>query len=281
MGYPIYKLLRAVNRQYPNNGFIDYVDVREDMYNDRQGQLIDEDLRDLINETLQEVYIHVAKDEVYSFPTVAGQNQYALPEDCDLRDVQEVTRTFGIRPWGPPPPDAADMFVVTFNANGGEGYMEAVPVHKGDTFTFPVCLFTPPEGETFACWKVYNMEDEATAYNPGDTITIDGSLEVVAEWLGDYTFTILNQKSVSVNISLTPIGGTLISENIEANGGTYTISVESGKSLSDYYSEIMFYYYYVDDDQTHYEYIVPLNSTTMNTPIIEDTTYTLEEDDWR
>lgn len=102
MGYPIYKLLRAVNRQYPNNGFINYVDVREDTYND---EMIDEDLRDLINETIQEVYKDVAIDEVYSFPTVPGQNQYVLPEDCDLRDIQEVTRTFsGVRGPLPPPP---------------------------------------------------------------------------------------------------------------------------------------------------------------------------------
>jgi hypothetical protein len=132
MSYPIYKLLRAVNRQYPNNGFINYVDVREDMYNH---ELIDEDLRDLINETIQEVYKDVAIDEVWSFPTVPGQNQYVLPEDCDLRDIQEVTRTFvGCRgplrpPFGPVPgpippgPDPQHDKTVVFSINPLQGTM--------------------------------------------------------------------------------------------------------------------------------------------------------------
>jgi disulfide oxidoreductase YuzD len=110
MGYPVYKLLRAVNRQYPNNGFINYVDVNEDMPNENgEKHIIDEDLRDLINEALNETYIHIAKDEVFTFPTVPGQREYVLPTDCDLRDIQEVVRR-GIRPPRPsqcgcyPPP---------------------------------------------------------------------------------------------------------------------------------------------------------------------------------
>lgn len=73
MGYPVYKLLRAVNRQYPNNGFINYVDVTESIYDSEdedKHRLIDEDVRDLINEALNETYIHIAKDEVFTFPTV-------------------------------------------------------------------------------------------------------------------------------------------------------------------------------------------------------------------
>lgn len=71
MGYPVYKLLRAVNRQYPNNNFINFVDVNEDMPNEHgEKYLIDEDLRDLINEALNETYIHIARDEVFTFPTV-------------------------------------------------------------------------------------------------------------------------------------------------------------------------------------------------------------------
>lgn len=66
MGYPVYKLLRAVNSTYPNNGFINPISVTEDM---TEG-IIDEDLRDLINEALNETYIHIAKDEVFTFPTV-------------------------------------------------------------------------------------------------------------------------------------------------------------------------------------------------------------------
>lgn len=153
MGYPIYKLLRAVNRQYPNNGFINYVDVREDTYDNTEDQMIDEDLRDLINETIQEVYKDVAIDEVYSFPTVPGQNQYVLPEDCDLRDIQEVTRTYqGFRgplprPFGPEPGpepepqyDHTVMFMVS-TSYATLSHTEGTEIDNGTV------LYTVPDGD--------------------------------------------------------------------------------------------------------------------------------------
>lgn len=100
--YPVYKLIRAVNRQYPNNGFVNAVDVTETTYeNEESPDVVPEDFRDIINEALHEIYKDVAIDEVFSFHTVPGQNQYSLPGDCDLRDIQEVTRTGG---WTAHPP---------------------------------------------------------------------------------------------------------------------------------------------------------------------------------
>lgn len=164
MSYPVYKLLRAVNRQYPNNGFINYVDVREDMYGEDANQYenpIDEDLRDLINETIQEVYKDVALDEVYTFRTVPGQNEYALPEDCDLRDIQEVTRTFvGCKaplrpPFGPMPP--VETFTVTFMVNPLEGNMNGASekffaVESGGTLV-ELPYVTASEGLEFVGWS--------------------------------------------------------------------------------------------------------------------------------
>ena len=181
MGYPIYKLLRAVNRQYPNNGFIDYVDVREDMYDSFKDQLIDEDLRDLINETIQEVYKDIALDEVYSFPTVPGQNQYVLPEDCDLRDIQEVTRTFrGIRgPLCPPPPPPPIPTVNTlyFFANGGTGEMEPIETEIGGEIILPECEFDPPVGYEFMTWEINGV-----FYEPGSTVNMQGDCVATAIW---------------------------------------------------------------------------------------------------
>ena len=181
MGYPVYKLLRAVNRQYPNNGFINYVDVREDMYDtddESTNKIIDEDLRDLINETLQEVYIHVARDEVYSFPTVPGQREYSLPEDCDLRDIQEVTRTFR-KGWPGPMPhmDEHTAFIVLDN-NGGTGYMETIRAEVGDTIEVPECTFTPPSGKTFDHWE----DEEGNVYNEGDDFVVEGNNTLKAVW---------------------------------------------------------------------------------------------------
>ena len=146
MGYPIYKLLRAVNRQYPNNGFINYVDVREDTYDNTEDQMIDEDLRDLINETIQEVYKDVAIDEVYSFPTVPGQNQYVLPEDCDLRDIQEVTRTYqGYAIPVPEPyrPEPGEDVVVTFTISEEFGTLFAT---KGTIVDTGTVTYSVPSG---------------------------------------------------------------------------------------------------------------------------------------
>ncbi len=170
MSYPIYKLLRAVNRQYPNNGFIHDVDVREEMTNG----IIEEDLRDLINETIQEIYKDVAIDEVWSFPTVPGQNQYSLPEDCDLRDIQEVTRTFvGSRlPLKPPPgpgPEPTIQYEVLFKVDVNEGNMGTLPGGNvitefgksvdigeqiGNVFSESEIQVFPNEGYSFTGWSI-------------------------------------------------------------------------------------------------------------------------------
>lgn len=141
MGYPVYKLLRAVNRQYPNNGFINYTDVTETIYDseEEEDKIISEDLRDLINEALSETYIYIAKDEVYTIPTVAGQREYALPEDCDLRDIQEVVRQGnGICPpggkyyeeWFPFGP-RSDRREGNPQGYGWRGELEGSPIYPG------------------------------------------------------------------------------------------------------------------------------------------------------
>lgn len=179
-GYPVYKLLRAVNRQYPNNGFINYVDVTEDIYDSNERQLIDEDLRDLINEALQETYINIARDEVWSFPTVPGQREYALPEDCDLRDIQEVTRTFcqhrgPMMPGPVPGPDV--VFSLTFYPNGGTGVMEPIEANIGETITLPGCTFTAPGEDPFTGWNIGEK-----IYQPGDEISMYADMIATAVW---------------------------------------------------------------------------------------------------
>lgn len=103
--YPAYKLIRSINRQYPNNGFIDAVNVDEETFrNEEVSDLIPEDFRDILNECLQDIYKDVALEEIFSFRTVPGQIEYVLPEDCDLRDIVEVTRSGGPG-FAPPPPN--------------------------------------------------------------------------------------------------------------------------------------------------------------------------------
>ena len=85
--YQVYKLVRMINATYPNNGFINALDVDVNT-------AISEDLIDVINEALHESYKEVELDEVYSFKTVPFQAEYSLPEDCDMSQIQEVTRSF-------------------------------------------------------------------------------------------------------------------------------------------------------------------------------------------
>ena len=87
--YQVYKLVRMINATYPNNGFIYDADVNPETE-------LSEDLVDVINEALHESYKEVELDEVYTFPTIAGQAEYSLPDDCDMSQIQEVTRSFNI-----------------------------------------------------------------------------------------------------------------------------------------------------------------------------------------
>ena len=87
--YQVYKLVRMINATYPNNGFIYDVDVTPETE-------LSEDLADVINEALHESYKEVELDEIYTFPTIAGQAEYSLPDDCDMSQIQEVTRSFNI-----------------------------------------------------------------------------------------------------------------------------------------------------------------------------------------
>lgn len=221
--YPVYKLIRAINRQYPNNGFISAVDVTEEL-NDG---LIPEDFRDLLNETIQEIYHDIAIDEMFSFPTVPGQREYALPEDCDLRDIQEVTRTFAIKPYGPPPPPPPGPVppeqrtcAVMFDANTGTGEMEPEVVDYGTQYVLPACTFTPPAGKTFSGWGVDGAD---RLYDAGEAIDVFTDITVSANWVPN-----------ELKVTIAPEGGTSIlhvkmfSEDEERvyilqNGATFTL----------------------------------------------------------
>jgi len=228
MGYPVYKLIRAVNRQYPNNGFIDYVDVREDMYRDKEEpytDIIDEDLRDLINEAIHETYIDIARDEVYSFPTVPGQNQYVLPDDCDLRDIQEVTRTYGggPRPFPPPPPPPPrpdEKVTISFKPNGGTGSMPNMTADLYSIVVLPSCDYTPPAGRgDFLCWQ----DEDENNYEAGEEYIVVSDMTFKAIWSA-----VPVDPGRDVEFNINPLYGTF-------NGGAISITyvLEQGEALED------------------------------------------------
>lgn len=59
-------------------------------------------------------------------------------------------------------------YTITFDANGGSGTMADVTVNAGDSYTFPTCGFTAPEGKMFDSW--YYSYEGLDDYEPGFTV---------------------------------------------------------------------------------------------------------------
>ena len=67
---------------------------------------------------------------------------------------------------------------VTYEANGGNGSMESETYHsEHNTYMFPECTITPPEGTSFSHWDV-----NGSRYQPGDTLVLTGSIIVKPIW---------------------------------------------------------------------------------------------------
>ena len=48
----------------------------------------------------------------------------------------------------------AESITISFDANGGSGYMEPMAVTAGEAFELPECGFEPPEGMVFSSWSL-------------------------------------------------------------------------------------------------------------------------------
>lgn len=89
--YTVYQLVSKINTEYPNNGFVYDPDVKYDTK-------IDQGFIDYINSGLSRMNKSILLDDIYEFPTIAGQSIYELPLDCELGNIEEVTRTYGQTP---------------------------------------------------------------------------------------------------------------------------------------------------------------------------------------
>lgn len=70
-----------------------------------------------------------------------------------------------------------ETFVISFDANGGEGEMEDVTLDETGRYTLPGCSFTAPEYCVFDHWSI-----DGTDYAPGEEITLTASASASAEW---------------------------------------------------------------------------------------------------
>ena len=75
------------------------------------------------------------------------------------------------------PVEAPEAFTITFDANSGEGEMEAAEPDENGEYTLPECGFTAPEGMEFAGWLIGEE-----AWQAGDVIEVTENITAVARW---------------------------------------------------------------------------------------------------
>lgn len=82
---------------------------------------------------------------------------------------------------------AARVCTISFRSGLGNGGMPKVLKIKGDEYTLPKNMFTPPsELRPFMAWIVDTVEDEPVLMQPGDTITVKDDVRITAKYLSEY-----------------------------------------------------------------------------------------------
>lgn len=125
-----YQLIQRVNTEYPNNGFVYDAEVTHE-------SRIHQGFIDYINSALLRMEGTVLLDEIYEFPTIAGQSVYELPLNCELENIEEVTRLCGMTSvrlrWAR---DSERMYGMRyFNGYGNTIGLYPVPTQDGDKIT--------------------------------------------------------------------------------------------------------------------------------------------------
>ncbi|MGI6403399.1 MAG: InlB B-repeat-containing protein [Oscillospiraceae bacterium] len=80
-----------------------------------------------------------------------------------------------------------DTYTITYNANGGDGTMEAGTAIEEEAFPLPENGFTPPEGKRFQAWAIGSTS--GTQVSAGGSYTFTADTTVYAIW-EDITYTI-------------------------------------------------------------------------------------------
>jgi len=112
-----------------------------------------------------------------------------------------------------------DVYVVSFNANGGEGTMAPKTMTKGE-YTLPPCTFSAPEGMKFEAWNIGNKK-----YASGDKITVTSHTTVTALWIHDTTII------GSVDIGGTSASVSVTVENLSDSEATLIVAQYEGSKM--------------------------------------------------
>lgn len=108
--------------------------------------------------------------------TIAKVTEQMLAEIEEVRDKWQQAQQ---------PEKPTVQIYISFNANGGTGEMNIQYLNQGETFIYPECTFTPPEGMEFEKWSSNETGDGAYTGLPGselDTTPIASSLTLYAIW---------------------------------------------------------------------------------------------------
>ena len=102
---------------------------------------------------------------------VEGDYKYiGLRSASNAMYINKITVT-----WSPSP--VSEKYTIEFDGNGAEGNMNPAKKNPGDEYILPSNGFIVPDGKAFDGWKI-----DSKKYMPGDKITVDGNMTVVAEW---------------------------------------------------------------------------------------------------
>ena len=112
----------------------------------------------------------------------------------------------------------ADVYTVSFAANGGTGTMTPVVVDASGEYTLPENGFTAPDGKRFKAWSVNGAEKM-----PGDTVTVTADTTVRALW---------EDIPVTYMVSFDANGGSGSMVNASGITGAYTLP-ENGFTAPD------------------------------------------------
>ena len=152
--------------------------------------------------------------------------------------------------------DPASTFCVSFNANGGRGYM--CNIEKDGDYELPACTFSAPADKQFKCWA--KGSTEGAQYAIGSIFNVTENVTFYAIWENVYTVAVESDGNGTVSASASAAaGGDKITLTVTPDKGyrlkTLTVTDGSGKEI-----ELK----KIGGDEDKYAFEMPASDVTVN-----------------